>query len=162
MTKWIYLWNRLTDIKNKLTIPKGERGWRRDKVGAFNWKRPRCWARLKAGREGDNRGWDGWMASPTQWGWVWVNSGSWWWTRGPGVLQSMGSQTAGHDWATKLWTFEIIRYRLLYTKQINNKVQLHRTGKYIQYPIINHNGKECKKSIYACICIIYIYYYTHI
>ena len=53
-----------------------------------------------------NRGWDGWMASPTQWTWVWVNSGSWWWTGRPGVLQSMGSQRVGHDWATELnWTY---------------------------------------------------------
>ena len=67
-----------------------------------HWKRPWCWERLKAGGEGDDRGWDGWMASPTQWTWVWVNSGSWWWTGGPGVLQSMGSQGVGHDWATEL------------------------------------------------------------
>ena len=60
---------------------------------------------LRAGGEGDNRGWHGWMASPTQWTWVWVNSGSWWWTERPGVLQFMGLQTVGHDWATKLnWT----------------------------------------------------------
>ena len=50
-------------------------------------------------------GWDGWMASPTQWTWVWVNSGSWWWTGRPGMLQSMGWQRAGHSWATGLnWT----------------------------------------------------------
>ena len=68
------------------------------------WKRPWCWERLKVG-EGDNRGWDGWIASPTQWTWVWVNSGSWWWTGRPGVLQSMESQRIRHDWATKLnWT----------------------------------------------------------
>ena len=55
--------------------------------------------------EGDNRGCDGWMASLTQWTWVWVNSGSWWWTGRPGVLQFMGSQRVGHDWATELnWT----------------------------------------------------------
>ena len=67
-------------------------------------KRPWCWGRLKA-EEGDNRGWDGWMASLTQWTWVWVNSGSWWWTGRPGVLQSMGSQRVEHDWATQLnWT----------------------------------------------------------
>ena len=58
--------------------------------------------KLKAGGERDDRGWDGWMASPTQWIWVWVNSGSWWWTGRPGVLQSMGSQRVGHDWATEL------------------------------------------------------------
>ena len=51
-----------------------------------HWKRPWCWERLKAGGEGDDRGWDGWMAVPTQWTWVWVSSGSWWWTGKPGVL----------------------------------------------------------------------------
>ena len=55
-------------------------------------KRLWCWARLKVGGEGDNRGWDGWMASPTQWTRVWVNSGSWWWTGTPGLLPSTGSQ----------------------------------------------------------------------
>ena len=57
-----------------------------------HWKRPWCCARPKAGGEGDNRGWDGWMASLTLWTWVCASSGSWWWTRRPGVLQSMGSQ----------------------------------------------------------------------
>ena len=65
-------------------------------------KRPWCWKRLRAGGEGDNRGWDGWMASPTQWTWVSVNSRSWWWTGRPGVLRFMGSQRTGHDWATEL------------------------------------------------------------
>ena len=55
--------------------------------------------------KGMDRGWDGWMASPTQWTWVWVNSESWWWTGRPGVLQSMGSQRVRHEWATQLnWT----------------------------------------------------------
>ena len=65
------------------------------------WKRPWCWERLKAG-EGDDRGWDGWMASLTQWTWVWPSSGRWWRTGKPGVLQSMGSQRVGQDWATEL------------------------------------------------------------
>ena len=67
-----------------------------------HWKRPWCWEGLEAGGEGDNRGWDGWMASLTWWMWVWMNSGSWWWTGRPGVLQFMGSQRVGHDWATEL------------------------------------------------------------
>ena len=68
-------------------------------------KRPWCWERLKAGGEGDNRGWDGWVASPIWWTWVWVCSRIWWWTGKPGVLQSRGSQRIGHDWAVKLnWT----------------------------------------------------------
>ena len=65
-------------------------------------ERPWCWERLKVGGEGDNRGWDSWMASLTQWTWVWVGSGSWWWTGKPGMLQSTGSKKVGHDWVTKL------------------------------------------------------------
>ena len=69
------------------------------------WKRPWCWEGLGAGGEGDDREWDGWMASPTPWAWVWVIFGSWWWTGRPGVLRFMGSQRVGHDWATELnWT----------------------------------------------------------
>ena len=64
---------------------------------------------LGARGEGDDRGWEGWMASLTWWTWVWVNSGSWWLTGRPGMLQSMGSQRVGHDWATELnWTSIIL------------------------------------------------------
>ena len=59
-----------------------------------HWKRPWCWERLKAGGDGDDREWDAWMASPTQWTWVWASSRSWWWTGKPGVLQ---------PWGYKLW-----------------------------------------------------------
>ena len=70
-----------------------------------HWKRPWCCKGLGAGGEGDDRGWDGWMASPTWWAWVWVNSGSWWWTGRPGVLRFVGSQRVGHDRVTELnWT----------------------------------------------------------
>ena len=101
--------------------PKGDQSWvfigRTDvklKLQSFlqswweeltHWKRPWCWERLGAGGEGDNRGWDGWMASPTQWTRFWVNSGSWWWTGRPGVLQFMGKLRVGQDWVTDLnWT----------------------------------------------------------
>ena len=67
-----------------------------------HWKRPWCWEGLEAGGEGDDRGWDGWKASPAQWTWVWVDSGSWWWTGSPGVLWFMGLEKVGHDWATEL------------------------------------------------------------
>ena len=67
-----------------------------------HWKRPLCWEGLGAGGEGDDRGWDGWMASLTWWTWVWVNSRSWWWTGRPGVLRFMGSQRVRYDWATEL------------------------------------------------------------
>ena len=73
-----------------------------------HWKRPWCWKRLKIGREGDDRGWDGWMASLTQWIWVWASSESWWWTGRPGELQSMGLPRVGHDteqlnWTERMW-----------------------------------------------------------
>ena len=64
------------------------------------WKRPWCWERLKAGGK-DNRGWNGLMASWTQWTWVWASSRSWWWTGKPGMLQSTASQRVRHDWATE-------------------------------------------------------------
>ena len=67
----------------------------------IHWKRPWCWKRLKAEGEGDNRGWDGWMASLTQRTWVWANSRRWWRKGKTGVLQSMGSQRQGHDLVTK-------------------------------------------------------------
>ena len=69
-------------------------------------KRPWCWERLRAGGEGNGRGWDSWMASPTQWTWVWVNSGSWWWTGRPGMLRFMG---VGQDWATELNWYVIVK-----------------------------------------------------
>ena len=76
-------------------------------------KSPWCWERLRAGGEGDDRGWDGWMASLTRWTWVWVNSGNWWWTGRPGMLQSMGSQRIGHNWVTEPnWT--VLNHSFLY------------------------------------------------
>ena len=78
---------------------------------AKNWLiRKWCWERLKAGGEGDYRGWDGWMGSLTRWTWVWVNSGSWWWTGKPGMLQSMGLQRVGMtewlNWTELNWLFQ--------------------------------------------------------
>ena len=86
-----------------------------------HWKRLWCWEGLGAGGEGDDREWDGWMASSTRWTWVWMNSGSWWWTGRPGVLQFMGSQGVGHDWATEL------NWMLLK----ENKIQLNFKSTYV-------------------------------
>ena len=98
--------------------PKGNQPWvligRTDAEATILWPpdaksrligKDWCWERLRAGGEGDDRGWDSWMASPTRWTWVWASFGSWWWTGRPGVFQSMGSQRAGHNWATEVnWT----------------------------------------------------------
>ena len=80
-----------------------------------HWKKLWCWEGLGAGGEGDNRGWDGWMASLAQWMWVWVNPWSWWWTGRPDVLRFMGPQGVRHDWATELnwfvkmsWSFQFL------------------------------------------------------
>ena len=96
---WVFFWR--TDVEaqasNTLATSCEE---------LTHWKRPWCWESLRAGEEGDSRGWDGWMASLTLWTWVWVDSGNWWRTGRPGVLQFMGSQRVGHDWATELkWTY---------------------------------------------------------
>ena len=95
---WVFIGR--TDIKAETPIL-----WLPDAKELTHLKRPWCWEQLKAGVEGDDRGCDDWRASLTQWAWVWVNSGSWWWIGRPGMLQIMGSQRVGHNWVTELnWT----------------------------------------------------------
>ena len=93
-SSWIFIGR--TDAEAEVLVLWGPdvKNWliRKDADDGKDWRQ----------EEGDNRGWDGWMASPTQWTWVWANSGRWWWTGKPDVLQSMGSQRVGHDWATEL------------------------------------------------------------
>ena len=93
---WIFIGR--TDAEIPILWPPDVKNW-------FTGEEPDAGWRLKAGGEGEDRGWHGWMASLTQWTWVWVNSGSWWWTGRPGVLQSMAWQRVRHNWATELnWT----------------------------------------------------------
>ena len=114
----IHKFNIVYYKKNKPVHPKGNQSWiflgRTDAEAETpmlwppdvkNWligKDLDAGKRLKAGGEGDYRGWDGWMASLTLWTWVWVSSRGWWWAGKPGILQSMGSQRVGHDWVTEL------------------------------------------------------------
>ena len=86
---WVFIGRTDVEAETPILWPPHAKSWLIGK----DW----CWEGLGAGGEGDDRGWDGWMASPTQWTWVWVNSGSWWWTGRPGVVQFMGSQRVGHD-----------------------------------------------------------------
>ena len=98
---WIFI--RRTDAGDETLIL-----WPPDVKKQTHLKRSWCWEWLKDREEGDDRGWYGWMASPTQWTWIWVGSRSWWWTGKPGILQSMGSQRVRHDWATELNWIELI------------------------------------------------------
>ena len=116
----LWYWRRIESLLDcreiKPVNPKGNQSWifigRTDTEAPILWppdanswligKDPDAGERLRAGREEGDRGWDGWMASLTRWTWIWVNSGSWWWTGRPGVLQFMGLQRVGHNWATEL------------------------------------------------------------
>ena len=108
--KWNQSWmfSGRTDVEAETPIL-----WRCDMKNWLIGERPWCWERLKPRGEGNNRGWDGWMASPTQWTWVWVNSRSWWWTGRPGMLQSKGSQrvdmTERLNWS-ELIVFPVVMY----------------------------------------------------
>ena len=86
---WIFIGRTDAEAETPILCPPDVKNWLLEK----DPERPWCWERLKAEREGDDRGWDGWMASATQQTCVWANSGSWWWTGRPGVLQSMGLQS---------------------------------------------------------------------
>ena len=95
---WVFIGRTDVEAETPILWPPDVKSW-------LIWKDRDAGKRLRAGGEGDDRGWDGWMASPTRWTWVWVDSGSWWWTGRPGVLQFMGSQRVGHNWGSELnWT----------------------------------------------------------
>ena len=91
---WVFIGRSDAEAETPILWPPHAKSWLMEKT--------LCWERLRVGGEGDDRGWDGWMASLTRWRWVWVNSRSWWWTGRPGMLWFMGSQSVGHDWATEL------------------------------------------------------------
>ena len=99
---WIFFGRTDAKAETPVLWPSAAKSW-------LIWKDPDARRDLGVGREGDNRGWDGWMASLTRWTWVWVNSRSWWWTGRPGVLRFMGSQRVKHDWVTELnWNIKMI------------------------------------------------------
>ena len=107
----------LTEISHGCSLERLMLNWNSNTLAAWckeltHVKRPWCWDRLRVGGEWDDRGWDGWMASLTQWTWVWVNSGSWWWSGRSSVLQLMGSQRVGHDWVTELNWLDICIFLL--------------------------------------------------
>ena len=90
---WVFIGRTDSEAETPILWPPDAESW-------LTWKVADAWERLRAGGEGDDRRWDGWMAPPTQWTWVWVDSGSWWWTGRPGMLWFMGSQRVRHNCAT--------------------------------------------------------------
>ena len=109
-----------------------------------------------SGGEGDDRGWDGWMAPLTWWTWVWVNSGSWWWTGRPGVLWFMGSQRVGHDWATELnWNWRTIWPFLVRFKMLSCDIHLTWLTLSMMYkdvpPVLSATEKQFGKQLYATV-----------
>ena len=107
---WIFIGRTDAEAETPILWPPGEKK-------TTHRKRLWCGERLKAGGEGDDRGWDGWMASPTQWAWIWVNSRSWWWIGRPGVLQSRGSPS--QTWLSE-WT------------ELNNNSKFEKAGREIK------------------------------
>ena len=94
---WIFIGRTEAEAETLILWPSNAKNW-------LTGKDPDA-GRLKVGGEGNNKGWDGWMASPTRWTWVWASSRSWWWTEKPSVLQSLGLQRFRHNWATELTDF---------------------------------------------------------
>ena len=105
---WIFI--RRTDAESPIRWPPDMKNWLIRKVSdAEKYQRQgEKWT------TGDKRGWDGWVASQTQWTWVWVNSGSWWWTGKPDMLQSKRSQRVGHHWVTELNWNDLIKAHICY------------------------------------------------
>ena len=116
---WVFIGRTDVEAETPVLWPPDGKNW------LTHLKRPWCWERLKVGGKGDDRGWDGWMASPTQWTWVWVNSGCWWWTGRPGVLQSMGLQRVRHDWVTELNWYTHHKMLLGYNLKNDRMISLH-------------------------------------
>ena len=122
---WIFIGRIDAEAETPILWPPNVKSWL---IGRL-W----CWEGLGAGGEGDDRGWDGWMASSTRWTWVWVNSVSWWWTGRSVVLWFMGSQRVRHDWATELmiignnrninWTLYLPWKIKLFKGKLNNNQQ---------------------------------------
>ena len=128
---WVFIGRADVEAETPILWPPHVKSWLIEKDPFW------CWERLRAGGEGDNGGWDGWMASLTQWTWVWVDSGSCWWTGRLGVLWFMGLQRVGQNWVAELnWIavcqfYEKINLFFFEVKTDNNKIQLQFILQYV-------------------------------
>ena len=124
---WVFIGRTDAEAEAPILWPPHSKSWLTEKDADAG-------ERLRAGGEGDVRGWDGWMASPTQWTWIWVSFGSWWWTGRPVLPQFMGSQRVRHDWATELNRTEAGTFTKL-TKCTSNALPQHGVL-YLHFPRI--------------------------
>ena len=106
---WMFIGRTDVEADTPILWPPDAKSW-------LIWKDPDAGKDRRREEEGDDRGLDVWMASPTQWTWVWANSRSWWWTKSPGMMQSMGLQRVRHDLPTEL------KWKCLNTKKVDFKV----------------------------------------
>ena len=128
----------------------------------------RCWERLKAGGGGDDRGWNGWIASPTQWRWVWASSGSWWWTGKPDMIQSIGWKRVRHNWATELnlpiWILYFYLFFCLLAVSRTYNIILNKsaeTGHIVLFQILQESFQLFTVELYTgCRFIISSFYYV--
>ena len=127
---WVFFGRTDAEAETPILWPPHPKSWLIGKDSDAG----RDWGQEEKGMTGDDREWDGWMVSPTRWTWVWMNSRSWWWTGRPGVLQFVGSQRVGHDWATDLtWQIylqecwissqKILAYLVLYSASLDPTLQ---------------------------------------
>ena len=132
--------------------PIGDQSWNSNTLATWfeeltHWKSPRCWEKLKAGEEGDDKGWDGWMASLIQWKWVWVNCRSWWWTGRPDVLQSMGLQRVKLDWT------ELTEWH----NDLPYKGRMKRPSLHWNLALLSKAGFAFHMCVCVCVCTYSIY-----
>ena len=134
---WVFIGRTDVEAETPILWPPGAKNW-------LIWK-DSCWERLKAGGEGDDREWDGWMASPSQWTWVWVNSRSWWSTGEP--VLTMGSQRVGHDWVTELkWLnrslpifFSILLHQMCFLNGLIRVYHFFSAFEWVRYELLPHH-----------------------
>ena len=142
---WVFIVRTEAEAETPVLWPPDVKRW-------LIWKDPdagKDWGWEEKGMTG----WDGWMASPTRWTWVWVNSRSWWWTGRPGMLQFMGLQRVGHDWATELnWGGRCCYYPHFKDEKteahnfpllINSCVEIQTVVLWLQRLALKHYGKVC-------------------
>ena len=128
---WIFIGRTDVEAETPILWPPDVKNWLIRRL----W----CWARLKAGGEGDDRGWAGWMASLIRWTWVWASSGRWWRTGKPGVMQSTGSQRVGHDWATE-----------------QQQRSIHSLNPLIAKSVLCAHESASLSQISSCVCVFYL------